>query len=64
MIRTPTASSASRCTSRPTSFFCLGDNSPMSHDGRYWNEINPWVEKRMFDDENHIQRIGVVPREA
>ena len=22
-------------------FFCLGDNSPMSADGRYWNTINP-----------------------
>lgn len=41
-------------------FFCLGDNSPMSHDGRYWTSLDPWVEDRLFD--GHEQRIGIVPR--
>jgi signal peptidase I len=41
-------------------FFCLGDNSPLSHDGRYWDTIDPWVKHRMFAGE---ERFGVVPRE-
>lgn len=40
-------------------FFCLGDNSPMSHDSRFWQTVNPWVRTRMFDD---AERRGVVPR--
>jgi hypothetical protein len=42
-------------------FYCLGDNSPFSHDGRYWAEVNPWIEKRMLADKNQV--TGVVPRE-
>lgn len=42
-------------------FFCMGDNSPFSHDGRYWSDVNPWIEERMLSDKNQI--TGVVPRE-
>lgn len=41
-------------------FFCLGDNSPWSHDGRYWNEINPWVQELVFGGR---PRYGLVPRD-
>lgn len=45
-------------------FFCMGDNSPQSHDSRFWQTVNPWIEKRMFDEETppHLQKLGVVPR--
>ncbi len=45
-------------------FFCMGDNSPLSHDSRFWQSVNPWIEKRMFDEEvpPHIQKFGIVPR--
>ncbi len=46
----------------PDEFFCLGDNSPMSHDGRYWNTINPWINERLLRDAEHQPRYGVVPR--
>jgi hypothetical protein len=42
-------------------FFCLGDNSPRSSDGRYWSSVNPWIRLRMLRDENE-ESIGVVPR--
>ena len=44
-------------------FFCLGDNSPMSHDSRYWDLVDPWVEKRLFPP-NLISddHLGIVPR--
>ncbi len=42
-------------------FFCLGDNSAFSHDGRFWQKLDPWVKKRFF--EGHEQQIGMVPRE-
>lgn len=41
-------------------FFCLGDNSPRSHDSRYWTSLNEWIELKMFA--GHKQRWGVVPR--
>lgn len=41
-------------------FFCLGDNSPLSLDGRAWNSVNPWIRERMLAD--NAQQIGVVPR--
>ena len=40
-------------------FFCIGDNTPYSHDGRYWDEINPWVRQRYFEGRF---RYGRVPR--
>ena len=40
-------------------FFCLGDNSPLSHDGRFWNKVDPWIGRTMLVDERY--RYGVVP---
>ena len=40
-------------------FFCLGDNSPMSEDSRFWSEPAPWVRDRMFDG---APAAGRVPR--
>ena len=44
-------------------FFCLGDNSPQSHDSRYWRDqdLNPWIRQRLLEDDR--QQAGVVPRE-
>lgn len=47
----------------PDDFFCLGDNSPWSHDGRYWSHIDPWVAKRLFPNQDPDQIMGIVPRE-
>jgi len=49
-------------------FVCLGDNSPLSHDSRYWDRINPWVEQRMFINHTHNDtgdqaHLGLVPRQ-
>lgn len=46
----------------PDQFFCLGDNSPRSSDGRMWTreDLNPWIRARMFDE--HSQMAGIVPR--
>lgn len=43
-------------------FFCLGDNSPRSLDGRHWtkSELNPWIRSRMLA--HNTQQTGVVPR--
>jgi len=45
-------------------YFCLGDNSPLSHDSRYWDEVNPWIEKHMFEDAagDADKVFGIVPR--
>ncbi|MBI1337810.1 MAG: signal peptidase I [Phycisphaera sp.] len=51
---------------RPDQFFCLGDNSPASSDGRAWSEIDPWVEKHMADTDPSdplAAQAGVVPRD-
>ncbi len=42
-------------------FFCLGDNSPLSSDGRYWWHVNPWIRSRYLS--NHTLQTGIVPRE-
>jgi len=44
-------------------FYCLGDNSPASHDSRFWDirETDPWIMERMLKDSQ--QQNGVVPRE-
>ncbi|MEX0777383.1 MAG: signal peptidase I [Phycisphaeraceae bacterium] len=48
-------------------FFCMGDNSPMSHDSRYWSLVEPWIRDRVFHagegerDQSLIR--GRVPRE-
>jgi len=44
----------------PDEFFCIGDNTPWSHDSRYWRELNPWVRLRYFDNR---PRLGRVPRD-
>lgn len=36
-------------------YFVLGDNSPISNDGRFWNQVEPWVERRMFKEAEHWQ---------
>ena len=41
-------------------FYCLGDNSPMSQDSRYWRQTNQWIEHRRFKTVGNSE--GVVPR--
>ncbi|MCC7407818.1 MAG: signal peptidase I [Phycisphaeraceae bacterium] len=41
-------------------FFCLGDNSPDSHDGRFWRQIDGWVEARSGVERGAL--LGLVPR--
>jgi signal peptidase I len=43
-------------------FFCMGDNSPLSHDSRYWESVNDWVAERDFSHDPDVQKIGIVPR--
>ncbi len=44
-------------------FFCLGDNSPMSLDSRYWADIHPWIRKQYFNDNEDLERqLGIIPR--
>ena len=45
----------------PNQYFCIGDNGPRSHDGRYWSSVNPWITDRLFDGEK--DRQGIVPRD-
>lgn len=40
-------------------FYCMGDNSPLSHDSRFWSSPDPWVDETVG---RPLQR-GVVPRE-
>jgi signal peptidase I len=42
-------------------FFTLGDNSPQSSDGRFWDHVDPWVLQRMFYPD-HPAPQGIVPR--
>lgn len=41
-------------------FYCLGDNSPMSQDSRYWKVPNDWIRYLMLADVK--QPEGIVPR--
>ena len=41
-------------------FYCLGDNSPMSDDSRYWGHPDPWIRKSMLSDD--AEPSGIVPR--
>ncbi len=50
-------------------FFCMGDNSPRSEDGRFWYTggpnippVNPWIKARL-ESTGHQQVTGVVPRQ-
>lgn len=56
----------------PDRFFVLGDNGPVSQDGRYWgfdeqrggdgkSGLNPWIRQRLFDGDADAE--GFVPRE-
>lgn len=42
-------------------YFVLGDNSPISNDGRFWNQVEPWVERRMFEEAEHWQPLPGYP---
>ena len=42
-------------------FFCLGDNSPASSDGRFWGKPDPWVTAEYFPDDPTPS--GIVPRD-
>lgn len=44
-------------------FFCLGDNSPMSLDSRFWPEPNAWIDLRMRPKGIDKVQAGVVPRQ-
>ncbi len=41
-------------------YYCLGDNSPSSLDGRFWHSLDPWVRQKSFDGKD---RFGVVPED-
>ncbi len=49
----------------PDHFFCLGDNSPLSLDSRYWKDPEGWIEHRMFTDwiAQDKEAGGLVPRD-
>lgn len=44
-------------------FFCCGDNSPASVDGRIWDSIDPWVNREYPPESDRFPRAGVVPRD-
>ena len=44
-------------------FFCMGDNSPLSHDSRYWDGVEPWIRYRMFPHVSEQSVEGMVPRQ-
>ena len=50
----------------PDQFFVLGDNSPISEDGRFWSDIEPWVRRDFFplrrNSDDATEPLGVVPR--
>lgn len=44
-------------------FWCLGDNSPSSLDGRFLDPPTDWVAKEMWRDRGKEPKDGVVPRD-
>jgi hypothetical protein len=42
----------------PPEYFCCGDNSPRSKDGRLWWEVSPMLEERRREGQYHY---GTVP---
>lgn len=53
----------------PDQFFCCGDNSPASSDGRLWNDVDPQVMAQFTDtrgpawEDSGMKLRGVVPRQ-
>lgn len=45
----------------PGTYFAMGDNSPLSSDGRMWQHVNPWIHEMYLRDKK--QFMGVVPEE-
>ena len=48
-------------TIRPGRYFVLGDNSPISSDGRFWDRVEPWVERHMFEEARGIDYDPTAP---
>ncbi|MBB6430986.1 S26 family signal peptidase [Algisphaera agarilytica] len=46
---------------RPGRYFVLGDNSPISSDGRFWGDVQPWIEKRMFEEADDWEPVPGYP---
>lgn len=46
---------------KPGHYYCLGDNSPQSQDGRRWNAVDPWVMEMMKEKDTLQQLKGYVP---
>ncbi len=46
----------------PDEFFCLGDNSPQSKDGRLWTTVNPWVHDRTGVSTGRVPRELMIGR--
>ncbi|MEM0914369.1 MAG: signal peptidase I [Planctomycetota bacterium] len=50
----------------PNRFWCIGDNSPQSDDGRFWTYIDATARQRFFDPEEFADGrspVGLVPRD-
>lgn len=43
-------------------FFCLGDNSPESKDGRLWTEVDPWLEHQTGVPRGFVPRDMMIGR--
>jgi signal peptidase I len=46
-----------------TEYFCCGDNSPGSLDGRSWDSVNEWVDYEFRSAPDRGIRAGIVPKE-
>ncbi len=63
LIKTNTQPRGQPIYLRADQFFCLGDNSPMSQDSRFWNDLDDWIKRRMFDPSLSDEQVyGIVPR--
>ncbi len=64
MVKHGRAPRGSAVTLSADQFFCLGDNSPLSSDGRYWHTVNDWVRYTNFENPDDLSGIvGRVPRD-
>ena len=59
LVRSGNVATGTPVTLGDNQFFCLGDNSPVSDDGRFWQDVNPWIKQRDFGG---AMRPGIVPR--